>query len=187
MRSRFGLGIVTVAAAGCLSGCDLLLELGLGGDPTTRVRYSVNLPAGRTAKDTDLFNYANALTYDAVYGVTICDGNGGVHELDTYFVFLGYSLDRPGNPVWDVYTLVDGVPLDVSGGEVGAAGQYPLRLEFEADGASLYQQSPQPALTEKFEFSRTDPQTVELDFHSYPQTQFLEPFTVLRRDQNGTC
>ncbi|WP_158967690.1 flagellar hook protein FlgE [Paraglaciecola sp. L3A3] len=89
--------------------------------PTSEVQIKMNLPAGSDAKDPDLFDPEDPLTYNAATSVTVFDTLGDSHVMTYYFVKdLNAASATPQRNEWLGITYVDDQPLNTEGDTIGS-------------------------------------------------------------------
>ena len=88
---------------------------------TTEVSLKMNLPAGSTPVDLDLFDPNDPNTYNAATSVTIFDTLGESHVKTYYFMkdAAAVSANPPRNE-WVGVTYIDDNPVDTEGNVIGA-------------------------------------------------------------------
>ena len=88
---------------------------------TTKVSLKMNLPAGSTPVDLDLFDPNDPNTYNAATSVTIFDTLGESHVKTYYFMkdAAAVSANPPRNE-WVGVTYIDDNPVDTEGNVIGA-------------------------------------------------------------------
>jgi len=160
---------------------------------TSEIEIGVNLPSKAEALDPLIFDPQNPITYSASTSVFVIDSLGESHVCTFYYVKDG-TLNDPADPnsglanpnSWAQYVNVDGVPVNVTGGEVGAGAQTFGRITYDDSGAFL-NNSPQPMVTEALVLSSgaSATQTLTLDYSSNEPTQFASAFSVSVLDQDG--
>jgi len=160
---------------------------------TSEIEIGVNLPSKAEALDPLIFDPQNPITYSASTSVSVIDSLGESHVCTFYYVKDG-TLNDPADPnsglanpnSWAQYVNVDGVPVNVTGGEVGAGAQTFGRITYDDSGAFL-NNSPQPMVTEALVLSSgaSATQTLTLDYSSNEPTQFASAFSVSVLDQDG--
>ncbi len=152
---------------------------------TTEVEIGVNLPAGEAGLVSTLFDPNQSTTYNSSTSSTIFDSLGESHVMTYYFVKDPVAATRQ----WDVYTFIDGVATDVTGGSVvanAALGNTSVaRLTFNADG-SLNNATPQPPVNTAIPLANgATPLTITHDFANNVTTQYSAGFSVNTLNADG--
>lgn len=88
--------------------------------PTSEVQLKMNLPAGADAKDLDLFDPNDPLTYSAATSVTVFDTLGDSHVMTYYFIKdAAAAALTPKENDWVAVTYIDDEPLQTEGDVIG--------------------------------------------------------------------
>ena len=164
---------------------------------TTEVEVGLNLNSTAQATDPITFNPTLSDTYAHSTSSTVFDSLGASHVSTYYFVHdeIGSGTNAlPGNPnQWQVFTYLDGVPVDVKDGasvshQTGTAVatvQKAGTLKFNANG-SLASSTPTIILNNALvQANGSDPLTITHDFTNNTTTQFSSDFSVSKLDPNG--
>ncbi|MDU0355737.1 flagellar hook protein FlgE [Paraglaciecola aquimarina] len=89
--------------------------------PTSEVSLKMNLPAGANAKDIDLFNPDDPLTYNAATSVTVYDTLGDSHVMTYYYIKdADAAAAVPQRNEWVGITYIDDEPLNTEGDTIGS-------------------------------------------------------------------
>lgn len=152
---------------------------------TTEVDIGVNLPAGDAGLVSTAFNPNQSTTYNSSTSSTIIDSLGESHVMTYYFVKDLVAASRQ----WDVYTFIDGNPIDVTGGttvaNVALGNVDVARLTFNADG-SLNNAAPAPPINTAVPLTNgANALTITHDFANNITTQYSAGFTVNTLDADG--
>lgn len=152
---------------------------------TTEVDIGVNLPAGESGLVSAQFDPTQSTTYNSSTSTTIFDSLGDSRVMTYYFVKDPDATLRQ----WDVYTFIDGAPVDVAGGTTianTALGNVNVaRLVFNPDG-SLNAAIPAPPANSAVALANgATPLNITHDFANNVTTQYSAGFSVNRLNSDG--
>ena len=144
-------------------------------EPTTAVKYTVNLSSSAAIPENATFDRFDPTSYNQSTSSTIYDTSGNALTMTSYFVRASNG-GGTGNSDWKVFSFVGDKQLTSGGADhqtltFGANGTL-------TGGASMTFDEFTPA-------GATTPQAISLDFGT-ATTQVAAPFSVGRKSQNGT-
>ncbi|MET1255021.1 flagellar hook protein FlgE [Aliikangiella maris] len=151
---------------------------------TSLVDIGVNLPASAGNLDPLAFDPLQPSTFNASTSLTVFDSLGESHVVTAYYVKVA------DNQWATYYNTTDSagatLPIDITGGAVGAGGQLYHVTDFDNSGGYL-SNTPDPIQTEAIDFlNGSDPnQIIGFNYANNGTTQFSSPFTVNVLNQNG--
>ena len=161
---------------------------------TTEVEIGVNLDSTATELDPANFDPTVSASYAHSTSTTVFDSLGASHVVSYYFVpdVQGSATNAANDPnQWAVFSYVDGIEADMTGGTTVAhtnngvaVNQDAGFLNFNADG-TLASSTP-ATLTNTINLTNgAVPLTVSYDFANNSTTQYSSDFTVNTLDSDG--
>jgi flagellar hook protein FlgE len=156
---------------------------------TNEIEIGINLSANATSLDPTAFDPAQSTTFTNSTSSTVFDSLGQSHVMSYYFV-----KDQAASNQWQVFTYLDGSPVDVAGGTSithpngtppVATAQLAAQLNFNADG-SFASSTPDPLLSASIPLANgASNMQITHDFANNTTTQYSANFSVNTLDPNG--